>query len=300
MDRSNDRAGVQAERAEPDAPVVRRKLTEAQERKIRGLILKGTPDELGMPYSLWSKFAVRDLIITRIGIRLPNTTLGAYLRRWGFVPEKALRKAYNQRPTLIRHWVKHQYPLIAAQAKAQYGEVHWGDETPLHTTVETDPLVTTARDHAKPVPHSMISIMSNRGLVYWIALSGPLTTRVIIDLFRRSIEGRERKLFLIVPRDPLYDSRPVATWLAGHMDRIQVFQLPGTEEDPTYEQDRRGGRVRSHRQARTKDSASRNGTARVHAAEYPGQERIFGYRIARDGPSYDTSGPTSPEDQATT
>jgi len=56
-----------------------------------------------------------------------------YLARWGFTPHKPIRRAYEQSPAAVRQWLDEEYPAIAARAKAEGGEIHWGDETGLRS-----------------------------------------------------------------------------------------------------------------------------------------------------------------------
>jgi transposase len=65
-------------------PDEQRLLDAAQEAEIRGLILRHTPDELGLPFALWSRAAVGALIAHRCGGELAVRTVGKYLARWGF------------------------------------------------------------------------------------------------------------------------------------------------------------------------------------------------------------------------
>jgi hypothetical protein len=62
---------------------------------------------------------------------MPIRTVGEYLKRWGFTLQKPLRRAYEQNPKLIQQWLDEQYPAIAANAKKEKAEIHWGDETGL-------------------------------------------------------------------------------------------------------------------------------------------------------------------------
>ena len=78
-------AGVKALR---DAPTGRktgdgRLLDPAQETMVRKLITDKTPDQLKLPFALWTRAAVSQLIEQRFGIRLPVRTMGLYLGRWG-------------------------------------------------------------------------------------------------------------------------------------------------------------------------------------------------------------------------
>ena len=73
-----------------------RLLEVGQEAVVRKLIADKTPDQLKMPYALWTRAAVADLIEQRFGIRLAVRTMGLYLARWGFMPQKPMKKAYER------------------------------------------------------------------------------------------------------------------------------------------------------------------------------------------------------------
>lgn len=86
-----------------------RRLTTDQEAEVRKLICDKTPDQLKMPYALWTRGAVADLIEHRYGIRLPVRTMGLYLSRWGFTPQKPIRRAYEQSPAAVKQWLETDY-----------------------------------------------------------------------------------------------------------------------------------------------------------------------------------------------
>jgi transposase len=119
-------AGLQSGPRGP-APGTGRFLTAAQEAEVRRLIRRHTPDELGLPSALWSRAAVRALVEQRCGVRLAVRTIGTYLARWDFTPQKPLRRAYEQRPAEVRRWLRQEYPAIVAQARREGGTIYWGD-----------------------------------------------------------------------------------------------------------------------------------------------------------------------------
>jgi len=49
-------------------------------------------------------------------IEMPIRTVGEYLKRWGFTPQKPLRKAYEQNPKAVKKWFAKQYPAVAQKA----------------------------------------------------------------------------------------------------------------------------------------------------------------------------------------
>src|SRR3954469_18696144 len=82
-----------------------RLLNSEQEQGIRQAIETKSPQELGIASALWTRQAVRELIRKQVGIRLPIRTVGEYLRRWGYTPQKPVRKAYKQDPKAVAEWL---------------------------------------------------------------------------------------------------------------------------------------------------------------------------------------------------
>lgn len=108
-------------------------LDEQQQLAIRTLLHAHAPDQLDLPYALWSRPAVSALIERECGMALPVRTVGSYLQRWGFTAQRPLDKAYEQNPAAVQVWLNEQYPAIARRAKREGGEICWGDETGLRS-----------------------------------------------------------------------------------------------------------------------------------------------------------------------
>ncbi len=98
------------------APGTGRFLTSQQEAEVQEVICRYLPDALGLPYALWSRAAVRELIWRRFRVRLAVRTMGTYLARWGFTAQKPLRRAYEQNRAEVRRWLQQDYPAIRARA----------------------------------------------------------------------------------------------------------------------------------------------------------------------------------------
>ena len=79
-----------------------------------------------MDFALWTRAAVGQLIEAECKIKLSVRGVGKYLKRWGFTPQKPIRRAYEQSPEAVKKWLDEEYPAIAAKAKAEGGEIHWG------------------------------------------------------------------------------------------------------------------------------------------------------------------------------
>ena len=209
-----------------------RTLTAAQERLIQRLVTDRTPDQLRLPFALWTRAAIGQLIHVRTGIRMPVRTIGHYLQRWGFTPQKPLKRAYEQQPERIQRWLDTEYPAIAARAKREGAEIHWGDETSLSTSDprgrgfaprgQTPVLTVVARRKAV----SFLSSITNQGLVRFMVLHGALDAPTLLRFLRRLIRSTDRKVFLILDNLNVHKAAKVRAWVAAHADEIAVFYLP--------------------------------------------------------------------------
>ena len=209
-----------------------RQLTPEQEAQMRRLICDTTPDQLKLGFALWNRQAVSQLIEDRLGIKVPIRTIGEYLKRWGFTPQKPIKKAYEQRPAEVRKWLDEDYPQIAARAKAEGAEIHWGDETGLrsddvrgrgYAPKGQTPVV---RVNNKREGLSIISTVTNQGKVRWKVFEGAMNANVLIDFFKRLSKDADRKVFLILDNLKVHHASKVKDWLADHEEQIEVFYLP--------------------------------------------------------------------------
>jgi transposase len=209
-----------------------RRLTSEQEQSLQQLLETQSPPKLGVASALWTRQAVQELIEQQFGIRLPIRTVGEYLRRWGFTPQKPVRKAYKQDPKAVAAWLETKYPEIEKRAAQEGGEIPWGDETGVRSTCQH------SRGYARPgqtpeltVPGSrfsvnMISTITNQGKVRWMIYTGKMNAALFIVFLTRLIAGATKKVFLIVDHLSVHEAAMVDEWLADKKDRIEVFYLP--------------------------------------------------------------------------
>jgi transposase len=209
-----------------------RRLTPEQEQALQQLIESKSPQQWGIDSALWTRPAVRELIHQQVGLRLPIRTVGEYLRRWGFTPQKPVRKAYQQDPDEVAEWRERTYPEIERRAAQEGGEIPWGDETGVRSTCPH------SRGYARPgqtpeltVPGSrfrvnLISTITNQGKVRWMLYTGKRNAALFIVFLTRLIAGATKKVFLIVDHLSVHESAAVEQWLSDKVDRIEVFYLP--------------------------------------------------------------------------
>src|SRR4029453_400644 len=88
-------------------------LSTDEAQQIRAWIVEQTPDQLGLPFGLWTSRAVRELIEQRLGKRLGLTAVQLYLQRWGMSPQRPLVRAKQRQPAAIAAWLATSYPAVA-------------------------------------------------------------------------------------------------------------------------------------------------------------------------------------------
>ncbi len=142
-----------------------------------------------------------------------------------------MKKACEQSPVVVKKWLDEDYPVIAARAKAEGAEIHWGDESGLRSEDvrgrgfapkgQTPVIRVNCKHHGL----SVISTVSNKGQMRWRIFDGALNANILIDFLRRLIKGASKKPFLILDNLRVHHAKPVKTWLAEHTDAIKVFYL---------------------------------------------------------------------------
>lgn len=209
-----------------------RRLDPDQERKIQELLTDKTPDQLKMPYALWTRESVKELVKEQLGIMLPIRTVGHYLKRWGMTPQKPVKQAYEQQPARVQKWLDEEYPEIQAKAKEEAAEIYWGDETGLRNDCQHErgyapkgktPVI---RLNAKRESVNMISAITNQGKVRFKLFEGGMNATILIDFLKRLVKDAQRKVILILDNLRVHHAKKVKEWLVGREECIEIFYLP--------------------------------------------------------------------------
>jgi transposase len=210
-----------------------RHLSEAQEIELQDLILENFPHELEIDSALWTRRAVQQLIEDYSGIKMPIRTVGLYLQRWGFTPQKPLKRAYEQDPAAVQQWLDVDYPALVERAREEGADIAWGDESGLRSDAQTGrgyaPIgLTPEIDLSQKKRHriNFIASLTNQGLIRFMLYAGKLDSWVFITFLERLIEGRDRKLIWIVDRHPVHRAQVVQDWLSQHVEQIEFVFLP--------------------------------------------------------------------------
>jgi len=201
------------------------------------MIVSRCPDQLRLPFALWTRKAVQQLLRERFGLRVSVWTVGRYLKRWDLTPQKPLRRAFERDPEEVRLWLEREYPAIRGEARRIGAAIHWGDEMGLRSDHQAGRSY-GRRGQTPVVPGTgqrfrcnVISSITNRGRVAFMVFRESFTVRVYRRFLKRLLRHTKRPIFLIVDRHPVHRARDIQRWLAERGDRIRVFWLPGYSPD---------------------------------------------------------------------
>jgi transposase len=212
-------------------------LTPGEARQARDWIVGQTPDQLELPFGLWTSRAVRELIEQRLARRLGLSTVQLYLQRWGFTPQRPLVRAKERQPAAIAAWLATTYPAIVRRARATRAVIYWGDETGISNQDQIGrsyapkgrtPVVART---AERITRSMIAAVSNRGLMRFMLYKGALNADGFIAFLRRLIKDAGQKVILIVDNLKVHKAGKVQAWVASHAHEIELRYLPSYAPD---------------------------------------------------------------------
>ena len=170
---------------------------------------------------------------------LAITTMGEYLRKWGFSPQKPKKRAYEQCPKAVQNWLDIEYPKIKLRAKAEGAEIHWGDETGIKNncnhgrSYSPKGRTPVKKSMSKRFSINMISTVTNQGKVQFMIYSGSMNSDRLIEFMTQLTKDCTSKTFLILDNLRVHHSKLVKEWLVKdeNKTKIEVFYLPSYSPD---------------------------------------------------------------------
>lgn len=102
-------------RGNPTGP----RLQGTQAATICNIIRDHRPEQMKLPFFLWTREAIQRLIEDKCGITLAIRTIGDYMARWGFTVQKPVVRVYERSEPAVQRWLTVDYPAIVARAKKE-------------------------------------------------------------------------------------------------------------------------------------------------------------------------------------
>lgn len=199
---------------------------------IVNIIKDRTPDQLKMPFALWTREAIRDLIEEKFGVRYAIRSVGDLLERWGFTPQKPQRRAYERDDEQVRQWLETEYPKLRRRAKREGAEIYWEDETGLRSdhfvgrSYAPRGRTPTAETTGRRFGCNIISAVNNQGTLRFRVFEGGFNQEVMIDFLARLVRDAERKVIVIADGHPSHKGKKLRRWLEAHRHECELVLLP--------------------------------------------------------------------------
>ena len=210
----------------------RKLLSNSQEKAIQKMIIDKMPDQLKLEYALWTRNAVKELVEREFGVVLAINTMGDYLRKWGFSPQRPMKQAYEQCSKKVQKWLEEEYPKIKQKAKREKAEIHWGDETGVKNqsnhgrSYAPKGKTPVKKNMSKKFGANMISTVTNLGQVRFMTYRENMNSDLLIKFLKRLIQGSKKKVYLILDNLRVHHSRIVKDWVEQNKARLEIFYLP--------------------------------------------------------------------------
>lgn len=209
------------------------RLNAKQAGRIRRIVIGKMPNQLRLPFYLWTRVAVVQLIAQTYGVQLSLTSVGRYLKAWGLSAQKPVRRAYARNDEAIARWLAEDYPAIARQAKRAKATIYWGDEM----GVRSDPVTGTSYAPVGQTPViratgqrfgcNMISAITNKGALAFMVFTGKFVAAGFVAFLRRLLKQATGPVYLIVDGHPVHKSRLAKEFVARQGKRLRLILLPG-------------------------------------------------------------------------
>lgn len=187
------------------------------------------PDQLKLPFGLWTREVVQGLIQRRFGIELSRWQVGRYLKSWSFIPQKPIHKAFEQKPEKVKKWLEEEYPAIKEQAKEEGGVIYFSDETGCRSDHQAGksyapkgqtPIVMKT---GQRFSINMISAISNRGHLQFMILENRFNSGEFLKFLKQMIRYSRHKIFFITDHRPADKTKISNQKLSENKENRGVF-----------------------------------------------------------------------------
>jgi len=195
------------------------------------------PQQLKFPFALWTRKRVQQAIKEKYGISLSITSVGRLLSQLGLSPQRPIRKAYEQNPSLVEKWLKREFPRIKRLAKEEKATIYFGDEAGLRsdyhsgTTWSIKGRTPEVKKTGKRFSLNMISAISSKGEMKFMTVRGKINGDVFIEFLRRLLAENRRPLYFIVDGHAVHKSKKVREFINSTEGALKVFYLPPYSPD---------------------------------------------------------------------
>ena len=207
------------------------KVTATQIRWIYRTIVGKNPLQLKFEFALWTRKMIKDLIKRKYGISMSVVSVGRLLAKLGLTCQRPLFRAYQQDAEMVEHWMKKEYPRIAARAKAEHADVFFADEAGIRSDYHSG--TTWAPKGQTPKVKStgarfglnMISAITKKGAMQFMVTDKTVSADVFCEFIDRLVHNKRKRTYLIVDGHPVHRSIKVKDHIESLNGKLRLIQF---------------------------------------------------------------------------
>ena len=207
-----------------------------QADQINKAIIDYCPDHFELPFYLWTREAVEQLIKQKCGIKVSVWTVKRYLAKWGFTFASPVLHGEESDDKVIRHWLRQEYPGVRQLARQEKAIIFWSEIMELYSdqTIgrnygenEEIPAILHAETEVR---YNIIYAITNQGKFNFMVFKNQLNTENFMIFINRLIRQANRKIFLMTNSHAFLKPKQFKTWLDSNYDNVRIYFLPGFEQ----------------------------------------------------------------------
>ena len=204
-------------------------LTKAQEREIANIVVDQCPEQQKLPFALWNRKAVQQLIKQTYGVEISLRCVSNYLKSWGFSSQRPVKRSASQNEAELKEFMEETYPSIKKKSVKEGAAIYWGDETGLNNqeyylkgfAPKGHP--PTIASYSKRESINMISAITNQGACSFLCYEENMTAELFIDFMERLRKDAGRKVLFIVDNLRVHHSKAVSKWLEDNREKVELY-----------------------------------------------------------------------------
>lgn len=208
------------------------KLDGSQMAWIYNTIRDKDPQQLKLPFALWTYEMVADVVKKYLGVKLSISSVSRLLRQLGFSPQKPLRRAYQKNPDAVDEWKNIVFPQIKKRAKKMGATIYFADESGVRSDYHSGK--TWGVKGKTPVIEStgarfsvnMITAISTRGQMRFMTTKETVHSQRICDFLKKLMHDNEGPVFVIWDGHPTHKSKQVKECIETFEGRLEIYFLP--------------------------------------------------------------------------
>src|SRR6056297_64320 len=190
------------------------------------------PQQLKLPFALWTCSMVADVIKKKFGIKLSLSSVSRLLRQLGFSSQKPLHRAYQQNPEAVAEWKNKVFPEIKKRAKKLGAKIYFADEAGVRSDYHSGK--TWAPKGQTPVVEStgarfsvnMIAAIDTRGSMRFMTSKGTIDSEKVCEFLKKLMHDSEGPAFVIWDGHPTHRSKKVKDCVESFNGRLEIYFLP--------------------------------------------------------------------------